>query len=197
MGCFGFFDDETDNVRNGFQEWYENAVVKITFHKDEFDCGVLFSKNKQFGSSLFEWVIESIHSDPDMWLADSPGARASDNVGLILLFYKAMTKLPYDVLAGECKSIDDILPSNFPESLRLIASGLVPLLNVLEYSKLSDFKFRLNAIQQTRILFSKPGKDEIPATATQKEAIDKALLSCIKVETKVYESKSNQPKNYF
>nr|QBK93764.1 MAG: uncharacterized protein LCPAC406_00780 [Pithovirus LCPAC406] len=144
---------------------------------DEPDFATIFLEDEQFGNSLFEEVIRQIYSDPKEWFNDGPNIRASSVVGWVLTFYMYIAPTePYST------SIGVTLPPKFPESLRLIANRLSFLLNNVGYLEL---EMRQKAINQTIILFSKPGKNEFPATKRQKDILDSAILACIKVKSRM------------
>nr|QBK92667.1 MAG: uncharacterized protein LCPAC401_03050 [Pithovirus LCPAC401] len=181
-----FIDGGDDNSVENFQVWIEDSMEKFspeskydpTDYDNEPDFGAIFSKDKQFGDSLFKEVISQIYSEQRSWFNDGPDIRASSVVGYVLTYYMYITNLgPYFT------SIGVKLPPRFPESLRLIAYRLSFLLNTVGYLD-SDLGMRKKAIQQTKILFSKPGKKEVPATKQQKDTINNAILACIKIEPK-------------
>ncbi len=186
IGPYLDIDGDDDN----YQVWIENSMEKFSpeskynvFDEEQPNFGKIFLKDERFGNSLFEEVISQIYSDPEEWFNDGPDVRASSVVGYVLTFYLYMANL-----GPRFTSIGTKLPPKFPESLRLIAYKLSLLLTADGYSTVN---MRLKAIQQTRDLFSKPGKQEFPATERQRDIINSAVLFCIETNPKVFRYKKS------
>ncbi len=185
MGHYRFYDHQSEEVKVMFMKWFDDVMEnKLMIPYDPLtsvDFKEVFTKNKEFDNFLANELIETMSSSNKLDY-DGPDIRASYCIGMIVIYYC--------YLSDNQLTKDSILPPGFPETLRLIASGLGPILNPFDCPQIIDWRERKSAICDTNNLFSKSGEDEIPATDDQKKAIDRALLICLKVKSTVYDLSS-------